>query len=49
MRSVARENYAALSAEDRDWQGADLAAAREACHHKIDFSSLLPEADRLLG
>ncbi len=49
IRSHARENYAALSPEDRDWQGADLAAAREACHHKIDFANLLPEADRLLS
>ncbi len=49
IRSYARENYAALTAEERDWQGADLAAAREACHHKIDFANLLPEADRLLS
>ncbi len=49
MRSVAREEYAALAPEERDWQGADLAAAREACHHKIDFANLLPETDRLLG
>jgi predicted aldo/keto reductase-like oxidoreductase len=49
MRSVAREEYAALAAEDRDWTGADLLAAREACHHKIDFTKLLPEVDRLLG
>lgn len=49
MRGVAREEYAALAAEERDWQGADLAAAREACHHKIDFANLLPEVDRLLG
>jgi uncharacterized protein len=49
MRGVAREEYAALPAEERDWQGADLVAAREACHHKIDFTKLLPEVDRLLG
>lgn len=49
IRGVARDEYAALSAEERDWQGADLAAAREACHHKIDFANLLPEVDRLLG
>jgi uncharacterized protein len=49
MRSVAREEYAALADEARNWKGADLAAAREACHHKIDFTSLLPEVDRLLG
>ena len=49
MRGVARDEFAALTTEERNWQGADLAAAREACHHKIDFASLLPEADRLLG
>ncbi len=49
MRGVARESYAELSAEERDWKGADLAAAREACHHKIDFSAMLPEVDRLLS
>jgi uncharacterized protein len=49
MRSVAREEYSALTPEERDWKGADLAAAREACHHKIDFANLLPETDRLLG
>jgi uncharacterized protein len=49
MRGVARESYAELTAEERDWKDADLAAAREACHHKIDFSALLPEVDRLLS
>ncbi len=49
MRGVAREEYAALAAEARDWSGADLVAAREACHHKLDFSKLLPEVDRLLS
>jgi predicted aldo/keto reductase-like oxidoreductase len=49
MRSMARDEYAALPVEERDWQGADLAAAREACHHKIDFARLLPEVDRLLS
>ncbi|QEH35765.1 L-glyceraldehyde 3-phosphate reductase [Aquisphaera giovannonii] len=49
MRSVARESYAELAEEHRDWRGADLAAAREACHHKLDFARILPEVDRLLG
>ncbi len=49
MRSVARESYAELVAEAREWKGADLVAAREACHHKINFSQLLPEVDRLLS
>ncbi len=29
--------------KDSDWD-ADLVAAREACHHKIDFSALLPRS-----
>jgi predicted aldo/keto reductase-like oxidoreductase len=45
----AREEYAALEPHERDWSGADLAAAREACHHKIDFAKILPEVDRLMG
>ncbi len=49
MRTVARESYAELPAEHRDWQGADLVAAQQACHHKLNFSKLLPEVDRLLG
>ena len=49
MRGVAREAYAELAEEERDWKDADLVAAREACHHKIDFSALLPKVDRLLS
>ncbi len=49
MRTVARESYAELGEEERDWKDADLVAAREACHHKIDFSSLLPKVDRFLS
>ncbi|WP_422925787.1 aldo/keto reductase [Singulisphaera sp. PoT] len=49
MRSVARESYAELAEEDRNWKDADLAAAQEACHHKINFSAMLPKVDRLLG
>jgi uncharacterized protein len=48
-RAEARRQYAALSAEARDWSGADLAAARDACHLKLDFSAMLAEVDRLLG
>ena len=29
--------------------GADLEAAREACHNKLDFARILPEVDRLLS
>ena len=49
IRSHARESYAELASHERDWHGADLAAAREACHNKIDFASILPEVDRLLS
>ncbi len=49
IRSHARECYLELAAEERDWLGADLAAAREACHNKLDFAKILPEVDRLLG
>jgi uncharacterized protein len=49
MPGLARESYAELAEEERDWKDADLVAAREACHHKIDFSALLPKVDRLFG
>jgi hypothetical protein len=49
IRGHARECYAELTAIERDWQNADLQAAREACHNNIDFGSILPEVDRLLG
>jgi hypothetical protein len=48
-RRQAREAYARLSAEERDWHGADLDAARAACPTRLDFAQLLPEVDRLLG
>ena len=48
-RSEARNEYAALSPAARDWSGADLAAAREACPSKLDFAALLPEVDRHLA
>jgi predicted aldo/keto reductase-like oxidoreductase len=47
-RAVAREEYAKLSTEARDWSGADLEAARAACPGGLDFASLLPEVDRRL-
>jgi predicted aldo/keto reductase-like oxidoreductase len=49
IRSEARRHYAALSPEARDWSGADLDAAREACPNKLDFAKLLPEVDRHLA
>ena len=48
-RSEARRQYAALSVADRDWSGADLQAARDACPNKLDFAALLPKAERLLS
>jgi uncharacterized protein len=48
-RQHARECYEELTAEERNWQGADLNAAREACHNQLDFAKLLPAVDRLLS
>src|SRR5262249_45978741 len=48
-RARARREYAALSPEARDWGGADLEAARQACPNKLDFARLLPEVDRHLA
>jgi predicted aldo/keto reductase-like oxidoreductase len=48
-RSVARAEYAKLSNEARDWSGADLVAAQEACPNKLNFSKLMPEVDRHLA
>jgi predicted aldo/keto reductase-like oxidoreductase len=48
-RSTARREYANLSPEARDWSGADLAAAQEACPSKLNFSKLLPEVARHLA
>ena len=49
MRDEARALYASLSPEDRDWQGANLAAASQACLCKLDFESLLPRAEEKLA
>ena len=48
-RRQAREDYAELTDEERNWHDADLEAAREACPSKLNFAQLLPEVDRLLG
>src|SRR6185437_12808421 len=48
-RRWAREAYAQLTEEERNWHGADLDAARAACPTQLDFAQLLPEVDRLLG
>jgi predicted aldo/keto reductase-like oxidoreductase len=48
-RAFAREQYRKLSPEARDWAGADLEAARQACPNRLDFARLLPEAERHLA
>ena len=48
-RRWARDNYAELTEEERNWHGADLDAARAACPTKLDFAQLLPDVDRLLS
>jgi predicted aldo/keto reductase-like oxidoreductase len=49
IRAEARRQYAALAPEARDWSGANLDAAREACPSKLNFAKLLPEVDRHLA
>jgi predicted aldo/keto reductase-like oxidoreductase len=49
FRADARRLYSELSEADRDWKGADLEAARQACPNKLDFASLLPKVDRDLA
>jgi predicted aldo/keto reductase-like oxidoreductase len=48
-RVMAREAYAAMTDEERDWHGADLEAAREACKSRLDFARLLPKVDEFLS
>jgi uncharacterized protein len=48
-RTMARQEYAALSVEARDWAGADLEAAQAACPGKLNFAKLLPEVERHLA
>jgi predicted aldo/keto reductase-like oxidoreductase len=48
-RQEARRLYGEMSEAARNWAGADLEAARQACPSKLDFASLLPKADELLG
>jgi predicted aldo/keto reductase-like oxidoreductase len=48
-RATARRYYSELSAPERDWQGADLAAARQACPSGLDFARLLPRVDEHLA
>jgi uncharacterized protein len=48
-RAHARSEYAKLSAEARDWSGADLEAARQACPSRLNFAHLLGEAEKHLA
>jgi predicted aldo/keto reductase-like oxidoreductase len=48
-RGEARRLYSEMTETARNWQDADLEAAREACPGKLDFASLLPRADRALS
>ena len=48
-RAEARRLYGELTEAARDWQSADLEAARAACPNHLDFASLLPRTDELLG
>jgi uncharacterized protein len=48
-RGEARRLYSELSDAARNWTGADLEAARQACPNKLNFAKLLPRADEVLG
>ncbi len=48
-RGEARRLYSEMSDAARNWQGADLEAARQACPSQLDFARLLPMTDELLG
>jgi hypothetical protein len=48
-RSEARRLYGELTPAERDWAGADLAAARKACPNGLDFARLLPRVDEHLA
>jgi predicted aldo/keto reductase-like oxidoreductase len=48
-RTDARRIYAEMDEKHRDWKGADLEAARQACHAHLDFAELLPRVDEHLA
>jgi uncharacterized protein len=48
-RGEARRLYAEMAEAERDWEGADLVAARDACPNHLDFATLLPRAARHLS
>jgi len=48
-RTDARRLYSEMDEKHRDWKGADLEAARAACHAHLDFAELLPRVDEHLA
>jgi predicted aldo/keto reductase-like oxidoreductase len=48
-RTEARRLFAALPEDEKNWNGADLEAARQACPNHLDFAALLPRVDRHLA
>jgi aryl-alcohol dehydrogenase-like predicted oxidoreductase len=48
-RAEARRLYTEMPDIARDWKGADLEAARQACPNKLDFAKLLPRVDKTLA
>ncbi len=49
FRGEAKRQFASLPAEARNWEGADLEAAREACPSKLDFASLMSRVEEHLA
>ncbi len=48
-RTEARRQYGQLSAEAKNWSGANLQAAQAACPNHLDFAKLLPQVDERLA
>ena len=48
-RAEARALFAALTPQQRDWSGADLGAASQACVSHLDFKEILPRAAQRLA
>jgi aryl-alcohol dehydrogenase-like predicted oxidoreductase len=48
-RTEARRQFQAMDPAARDWTGADLAAATEACPQKLNFAQLMPRIDKQLS
>lgn len=48
-RGEAKRLFRLMPERDRNWVGADLAAAQHACPNRLDFSTLLAKVDRHLA